>query len=329
MPVAVSTQTQTAQPSAATLKLRTTATDPNHLKQLKEQGFVVVPGIMPVDKARKYVGEANDWLSGFGKGFDINDKSTWHAANLPPHFRGGLYSAMGVAHEDLLWRIRAEPALIQVFTELWGTDELLVSFDGANFSIPLPKEEIQNGGAPWPHVDQSPLKKEMNCIQGIMNLAPNGPQDGGLMVLKGSFQLYKEYIESHDPPEGGWPTRDSYHHPSEHLQWFYDRGCEWIHMDAGEGDLILWDSRTIHYGAAPTGQNGRYATYVCYKPAAMSTPEHLEERAAAIRDSRNMSHDPTCARTVDRFFTDVRTEPSKKHAFDDPKIRKLAGLEAY
>lgn len=70
-------------------------------------------------------------------------------------------------------------------------------------------------------------------------------------------------------------------------------------------------------------------TDVCYKPAAMSTPEHLEERAQAVRDSRNMSHDPTCARTVDRYFTDVRTEPSKKHAFDDPKIRKLAGLEAY
>lgn len=77
MPVAVSTQTQTVQPTAATLKLRTTATDANHLKQLSEQGFVVVPGIMPVDKARKYVGEANDWLKDFGKGFDINDKSTW------------------------------------------------------------------------------------------------------------------------------------------------------------------------------------------------------------------------------------------------------------
>jgi hypothetical protein len=42
--------------------------------------------------------------------------------------------------------------------------------DGANFSIPLPKEEIQDGGAPWPHVDQSPLKRELNCVQGIMNL---------------------------------------------------------------------------------------------------------------------------------------------------------------
>lgn len=134
--------------------------------------------------------------------------------------------------------------------------------DGANFSIPLPKEEIQNGGAPWPHVDQSPLKRELNCVQGIMNLAPNGPTDGGLMVLSGSFPLYKQFFEehAHEEPEGGWPKIDSYHHTPSQLQWFYDRGCEWKHVDAGAGDVILWDSRCIHYGAAPTGDNARYAT---------------------------------------------------------------------
>lgn len=35
---------------------------------------------------------------------------------------------LGVAHEDLLWRIRLEPGLIDVFSKIWGTDELLVSF---------------------------------------------------------------------------------------------------------------------------------------------------------------------------------------------------------
>jgi hypothetical protein len=35
---------------------------------------------------------------------------------------------LGVGHEDLLWRIRLEPELINVFAKIWGTDELLVSF---------------------------------------------------------------------------------------------------------------------------------------------------------------------------------------------------------
>jgi hypothetical protein len=34
---------------------------------------------------------------------------------------------LGAGHEDLLWRIRLEPALIDVFQQIWGTDELLVS----------------------------------------------------------------------------------------------------------------------------------------------------------------------------------------------------------
>jgi hypothetical protein len=88
----------------------------------------------------------------------------------------------------------------------------------------------------------------MECIQGIANLvsnhthislrefslnaisqAPNGENDGGLMVLEGSFPLYNEFIDAHedDKPEGGWPKIDSYHHSEKQLQWFYDRGCTW------------------------------------------------------------------------------------------------------
>lgn len=333
MPIAVAPTQTTAKPSPADKVLRLRASDsaePEHVTQLREKGYAVVRGVLPSEKAAAYVNDANNWLTGFGRGFDINDRSTWHVENLPPHFRGGLYANLGVGQEDLLWRIRAEPALINVFAELWGTDELLVSFDGANFSIPLPKEEVQNAGAPWPHVDQSPLKREMNCIQGIMNLAPNGPKDGGLMVLNGSFPLYKELFEvfDHQKPEGGWSINDTYHHTPEMLEWLYARGCTWTHVDASAGDLILWDSRCVHYGAAPDGGNPRYATYVCYKPADMVLPGHLAERKEAIENYRNMSHDPTCARTVPVRFKDTRTVPSKPFQHTE-RTKKLAGLEAY
>ncbi|KAG7528265.1 hypothetical protein FFLO_06297 [Filobasidium floriforme] len=332
MPIATQTQTTTLPTSSpSVLKLRApNAQEPAHVKQLRENGFAVVPNVLGKERAEEYVRRANEWLKAFGKGFDVEDRSTWHVQNLPPHHRGGLYNDLAVGHEDLLWSIRAEPELIKIFAELWGTDELLVSFDGANFSIPLPKEEIQNGGAPWPHVDQSPLKRELNCVQGIMNLAPNGPTDGGLMVLSGSFPLYKQFFEehAHEEPEGGWPKIDSYHHTPSQLQWFYDRGCEWKHVDAGAGDVILWDSRCIHYGAAPTGDNARYATYVCYKPADMCSPEHLEERKQAAAKYYNMSHDPTCARVVTNRQAAVRSEPSKPFQHTE-RTKRLAGIEAY
>lgn len=53
--------------------------------------------------------------------------------------------------------------------------------DGFNLSLPFPNRPAEDF-APWPHVDQSPLVKGLHCVQGIMNLTPNGPDDGGLMV---------------------------------------------------------------------------------------------------------------------------------------------------
>jgi hypothetical protein len=111
------------------------------------------------------------------------------------------------------------------------------------------------------------------------------------MVLRGSFALYNEFFEAHDneAPEGGWSLKDSYHHTESQLQWFYDRGCKWEKVCAHPGDVILWDSRCIHYGAAPKARNPRVATCewqiskrsgandsdVCYKPAADIEPEML------------------------------------------------------
>ena len=82
------------------------------------------------------------------------------------------------------------------------------------------------------------------------------------MVLEGSFELYNAFFESHedDAPPGGWDEKDSYQFKKEQLQWFYDRGCTWRKIEAGSGDVILWDSRCIHYGAAAEGSNPRIAT---------------------------------------------------------------------
>jgi hypothetical protein len=83
-----------------------------------------------------------------------------HGADVP--IRGGLFHRFGVAHEQFAWDIRSEPAVIDVFANIWGTEELLVSFgefhqrqedvrqiepydptDSVNISLPYPKEELE------------------------------------------------------------------------------------------------------------------------------------------------------------------------------------------
>lgn len=76
--MSTATTTITAQPVVGTLKLRTEAeASPDYLKELYTKGYVVVPNVIPQERAAGYVSDANEWLKGFNKGFDINDKSTW------------------------------------------------------------------------------------------------------------------------------------------------------------------------------------------------------------------------------------------------------------
>lgn len=43
----------------------------------------------------------------------------------------------------------------------------------------------------------------------------------------------------------------------EEVRWFLDRGCEVLKVCAEPGDLILWDSRTVHYNCLPESDNVR------------------------------------------------------------------------
>lgn len=337
MPAPIQTQTSTdTSAGVGHLKLRghhvvpETTAFPN----LDANGFAVVKHVISPEQAAAYVDRAYTWLEGFGKGFDRNDRSTWKVQNLPNFNKGGLYNRHGSGHEQFVWDIRSEPGLIDTFAKIWGTDQLFVSFDGVNVSLPFDKDDTVDR-APWPHVDQSPMRRFKHCIQGIMNLYENGPHDGGLMVLEGSFGLYNAFFDAHeaDAPPGGWSKKDSFNYKPEHLQWFYNQGCRWKKVEAGPGDVILWDSRCIHYGAAAEGDRPRVATYVCYKPARDSTEELDKRRRECMENYDNTTHDPLMFRaTGSRIFgvltDDEQTRPRELPVLSE-RAKQLAGIQAY
>ena len=59
----------------------------------------------------------------------------------------------------------------------------------------LPKRKDDNF-KPWPHCDQAPERKGLACVQGLLNLAPAGPKDGGLLLMPGSSALFEEYFST-------------------------------------------------------------------------------------------------------------------------------------
>lgn len=134
-----------------------------------------------------------------------------------------------------MWDARLEPGVIAAFAKLWGTEDLLVSFDALNVTFPNRKDGWEARPA-WEHVDQSPLRRGVHCVQGIINLSEAGPTDGGLIVYPGSQALHDEFFDSRSAEEKAkWDSKDVYMFKKEELDWFEKKGLKPLKVCAEVG----------------------------------------------------------------------------------------------
>jgi hypothetical protein len=264
-------------------------------------------------KAAAYQEEAIRWLSSFSPAFDINDPGTWTKQNLPVQQATNLFRGYAVEHERFTWEARMEPGVVKTFEELWGTEELLVSFDALNITLPNQKDKPTLGA--WQHVDQSPWRRGLHCVQGIINLSESGPDDGGLLVYPGSHKLVETFFDQ-EVDKKSWISRDYYQFSEEQLKWFVERGVKPLKVCASPGDLILWDSRTIHQGTEPLAISNvvRTVIYVAYTPAKMANPEALTKKANIFKAWKGTTHWPH-----DNIVTSQR--PVLEDGTPDPRDR--------
>ena len=92
-------------------------------------------------------------------------------------------------------------------------------------------------------IDQNPyLVHQRQEVQGIANLYPSGPDDGGLIVVKGAPRLHKQYFKEkgkyQETFEDGKPPDAHGHFDAEELEWYLAHGAEIVKVCANEGDLI-------------------------------------------------------------------------------------------
>lgn len=113
----------------------------------------------------------------------------------------------------------------------------------------------------------------MQAVQGLLNFAPNGENDGGLVLMKGSAKLFNEFFETdheqddhEDKPPPEIKYMDLFLFNKKDVKWFEERGCELEKINMEPGDFVLWDSRTMHYAKFPEGDQIRHAMYICEFP---------------------------------------------------------------
>lgn len=212
-----------------------------------------------------------------------------------------LIQHWGVGQSELAWHVRQASGVSAVFSKIWDdtpVEDLITSFDG--LSVHLPPETTKRGwyrGSVWLHTDQAPGRPDLECIQGLVNLYDVRPGDATLKVLRGSHNLVAAYATQF----GRTQDTDDWNrmNPTE-LDWFRQQGCVEENVLAGAGDLVLWDSRTVHQGMEPLPcrqqPNTRCVVYVCMLPRDTATPKILQKRIDAFTAGRATTHWPNKAK---------------------------------
>jgi len=276
------------------------ATDPAMLKYLEEHGYAIVrSAIKPgSDEMERIKCQFWDWHESIGHGVRREEPSTW-GREFVAHPATGIIAAYGFGQSRFLWSLRTLPAVRSAFEAIWKTADLLSSFDGGNAFRPDPAWRTQGG---WWHCDQNGTKPDRQgrvCVQGLVLLTPANEWTGGFCVVPRTHMLHAAFSERHP-----WADQQGDFLPvPEGDAILNGGGCL---LRAEPGDLILWDSRTIHCntpalapledapeGAVPPPQHLlRMAGYVCFTPASWCPSEVIEQRARAALDLITSTHWP-------------------------------------
>ena len=194
-----------------------------HKKDLAEKGYTIFKNLLSVEEVDEYKKEFYKWLD------IVPELKKLHSMiNF-----SGIFKYHQVGNQRFSWLARTNPKIVNIFKELWETDELVTSFDGCCYYT----KEYKGKERYWTHTDQSSRKKGVHCYQSFVSLTNNVERT--LQVYEGSNLLHENYFETmniDDPKD--WNIIDI-----EYIKQISDSKRI---LNVNEGDLVVWDSRTFH-----------------------------------------------------------------------------------
>lgn len=256
----------------------------------------------------------------------------------------GIMSHFGIGQCEAKWFARTRPRVRQAFADLWRRmahprvpaseldrpDGLCVSLDGGCAMRPG-----AGGTKGWQHVDQNPLLKPgFECIQGLVALTPTTKRTGGNLLVERSHvnvfpklnDLYPKMVLDRDGDDFfSLPQRAAA--PGGVLE-----GGKHVVVRLEAGDLLCWDSRTVHCswpggglqdeagakprrgdGDLPTDRLARAALYVSFQPRCLVAPAVALERARAVEDGATTTHWASVCRRRDVVPKDLSDQDRSQY----------------
>lgn len=274
-----------------------TSMDPR--PNLQRYGYCVIRNVFTNKECDETINSMWKWLENLNTGIKRKDKKTWDNSKWPLTIRQGMIQHT-LGQEEFMWKIREHPNVIHIFSQIYNTHNLLVSFDGAMIGRPSETGYVNVETDSWLHTDQNiidylPLDEVYNskyyCIQGIANFEDCGDTDASLFVGETSH-LYHSELFKHN---GNKPVNNWYQINKDDLDFLTSKGVNFYKINAPKGSFILFDSRAIHSGfphqkVRSIKDRFRYVIYVSLTPASRATKKDIENKIKAIKEGKTTSH---------------------------------------
>lgn len=232
-----------------------------------ENGYVHVRGVVPEANCQAVI----DMLFAF-LGFDPDAPQDWYR---PPLTRGGMCE---IYQHQALWDNRQHPRVHQLFSEIYGTEKLWVSFDRANFNPPAHPDHPEYDHKGMIHWDIDPMEAATAPfrVQGVLYLDHTPVERGGFCCVPGHHKLIERWAATREPVPGA--PREGQRSPA-------DRGEIDVVPIAGEaGDMVIWTTRLLHGNGRNVSDRPRLAQYITMWEAREDDAAAREERIRCWRE---------------------------------------------
>jgi hypothetical protein len=298
----------------------------SYLEDLEELGYCVIPQVVSTSEAEAlYQRVWHEFIEQAWPNCRMDDRSNWKET-FPMHGRLGIFAGPA-GQTQVMWDLRQDPRIVDVFAQVWNTNDLIVSMDGLSFMCP---PEIREGFVyPWPHVDQGILRRQDNVahnnnppvgfvsesllktqpytIQGQFLFEDSFDGDGGFYCIPKSHLRFAEFASQLEGiNEQTARGEDRLKARNKFLDEFFGNSTDesgnpycMKHVTAPRGSLILWDSRTLHWNQHPSKDRPysnnpkvRMVGYLCYVPKARLTDAGKARRRAAFEGGVSTGHNP-------------------------------------
>jgi ectoine hydroxylase-related dioxygenase (phytanoyl-CoA dioxygenase family) len=269
-----------------------TSSDREHLI---DQGWLVVPDVVPKALCEHSAAALCEFI-----GVDPENPSTWQKHAAQGH------GIVPLHHHQALWDVRQLPQLHEIFSVIYQTQKLWVTFDRGSFKVP---SSIHESGFRMDdvHWDGDPRVASEIAVQGLVYLTDTPPEKGAFAMVPELYRTLDRWLqEPRSDQEIRQPDVSAY---------------PLVPVGGTQGSLVIWHRRMPHTSIANNSTTPRLVQYITMNRAGSEASR--ERNALECIEKR-----PPAWAIRQRVHGQLNPEPGPPVQLT-PLGKRLAGIEPW